>query len=129
MPSREERPEVAQEQFLQQVHKLALQGVQSCLDKLLVASVCGLKGDRRLKQFVWEDFPRLSLKWHEAEKRGTAPRLYFREGGRDVLFHSAYTTSARLFVSSFCPERWSGLYLHMKTGSDARRFLEQDKKW
>lgn len=128
MPSREERPEVAQEQFLQQVHKLALQGVQSCLDKLLVASVCGLKGDRRLKQFVWEDFPKLSLKWHEAEKRGTVPRLYFRERWRDILFYSAYTTSARLFVSSFCPKKWSGLHFYMKTGSYARRFLEQDNK-
>lgn len=94
-----------------------------------MASVCGLKGDRKLKQFVWEDFPRLSLKWHIAERRGTAPRLYSREGGRDVLFHSAYSTSARLFVSSFCPERWSGLYLHMKTVSYAGRFFEQDNKW
>lgn len=62
MPSREERPSVAQEQFLQQVYKLALQGVQSCFVEMLVASLCGLEGDRRLKQFVWEDFPSLSLK-------------------------------------------------------------------
>lgn len=107
------------------MHKLALQGVQSCLVKVLVASVCGLKGDRRLKQFVWEDFPRLSSKWHEAEKRGTAIMLHFREKGRDIL-RGAQTTSARFFVSSFCSKRWSGLYLYMKIVSYARRFLKQD---
>lgn len=104
MPWREERPSVAQEQFLQQVHELALQGVQPCS---LVASVRGLKGDGRLNQFAWEDFPSLSSKRHKAEKKALATMLYFR-GGEGCLFHGAYGTLEGYFVSLFCSRRWSG---------------------
>lgn len=53
---------------------------------MLVASVCGLKGDRRLKQFVWEDFPRLSLKWHEGKKKGYSYNVIFQREGEGRSF-------------------------------------------
>jgi len=65
---------------------------------MLVASVCGLKEDRRLKQFMWEDFSRLSLKWHEAEKRSTAI-MFISERRGGMSFSTALRPPLRGFSS------------------------------
>lgn len=81
------------------MHKLALQGVQSCLDKLLVASVGGLKGDRRLNSLcgkISQGSPWSGMK----QKKGVQLQGCISERGEGMSFSTVLTTPLQGFLSS-----------------------------